>query len=250
MKQNTHYATLLFDADGTLFDYTAAELYALKETQKALGLEAAEAFTAVYKEINHGIWQEFERGEISVIELKTQRFSRLFQSLARRIPNGSPDAPELLKNLNTITAQRASDCYLSFLGRAGHLIPGAFDLLTTLENRFRLVLVTNGLAATQRGRLEASGIGRFFEAIVISEELGVQKPDPAFFAAMEQLLASPLEKERTLIIGDSMSSDMLGGINYGIDTCWYNPMGAGNLSQVPVTHEVSSYAELLTILEQ
>lgn len=224
-----NYEVALFDADGTLFDFHRAEAYALERAFRDLGIDFHAGAVEEYKNINQEVWQLFERGEISSEELRILRFERF-----RAKSDIEADAESLSRS------------YLSWLSRAGFLIDGAVKLIEALSGRVRLAIITNGLKDVQRGRFGRSSIQKHFDAIVISEEVGVQKPDPSIFEfALESI--GHTNKRSVLMIGDSLTSDIQGGVNFGIDTCWYNP---GNLrapkSPVP-RHVVSTLEQLLPI---
>lgn len=226
----TMYKWLLFDADGTLFDFAKAESKALANTFKQFDLPYSAAVGDIYRDINTQIWQALERGEITPNALRTTRFQRLFDALRQQV-----DIPGF------------SDAYLAQLGKCGDLIDGAEALVKTLSAKYRLALITNGLADVQRPRLAASPIKPYFAAVTISDEVGAAKPDGHIFDVAFISMGNPAKHE-VLIIGDSLTSDMQGGISYGIDTCWYNPNGKQHPDQLPVTHEIKELAALVRIL--
>jgi len=220
------YELLLFDADGTLFDYDRAEAWSLERTVSALGIAWHGEILPVYRQINRGYWQALERGEVTAAEIKVDRFRDLLTYLRS---SADPVA--------------AGETYLQHLGSSGFLINGTVELLDYLNGRVQLALITNGITRTQYGRLSASGIGKYFDPVIISGEVGYQKPDPRIFEVLfEQSGFS--DKQKALIIGDSLTSDMQGGLNFGIDTCWYNPLGAPGNPTVPVTYEITSLEEI------
>ncbi|MCB8966244.1 MAG: noncanonical pyrimidine nucleotidase, YjjG family [Ardenticatenaceae bacterium] len=222
------YQWLLFDADNTLFDYDKAEASALTNSFADFRLDFDETHAAQYRVINAQIWHEYEQGHISQQALRTERFRRLFAAVG-------------------LTADSAafSERYLEHLGRGVFLIDGAETLLQQLYGRFHIAIITNGIAAVQRSRMAHSPLHAFVEAFVISEEVGVAKPDPAIFDVAFAQMGQPTKAE-VLIIGDSLSSDMQGGLNYGIDTCWYNPQRQPG--RLPVTYEIHQLADLPHIL--
>jgi len=226
-----NYDWIFFDADGTLFDYNAGEAAALSGTFEACGLPFSPEIGALYREINAGIWREFELGEIAQTELKTGRFNRLFASLGV-----------------TADAEEFSRRYLTLLGRQTALVDDAEDVVAKLAGSVGLLLITNGLTTVQRPRFAASSIGCFFPEVVISEELGIAKPDPAIFDHAFGRIGRPA-KDRVLMVGDNLGSDILGGANYGIDTCWFNPAGLENGHEVEPTYEIKALSEILGILE-
>ncbi len=228
------YDHLYFDADGTLFDFLAAEKWALFQVFTELGLPANDASIATYSRINNGVWLEFEQGLISMQELKTERFRRFF-------------ARYQVKGDSQHTAQR----YTEKLSESYHIYPDTMRVLQAIRERnIPLSLITNGIASVQRGRLKATGTESFFTVVAISEELGVQKPDPSYFAQTGEMVRNAGSIARNpLIIGDSPTSDIRGGIDSGIDTCWINRFGMDPDVQTPATYEITSLDELLPLLD-
>lgn len=225
-----NYQWLLFDADNTLFDYDKAEAAALANSFQQFGLDFDQTTGAQYRTINAQIWHDYELGHITQQDLRAERFRRLFTAV--HLPTD---------------AEAFSRQYLVNLSQAGHLLDGAEALLRRLAASYHIAIITNGIADVQRPRLAASSIHDLVEAFVISEEVGVAKPDPAIFDVAFARMGQPAKSE-VLIIGDSLSSDMQGGLNYGIDTCWYNP--AGKTASLPVTYEIRQLDELLSILTE
>ena len=223
------YTWLLFDADDTLFDFPKSSANALQWTLEQCGLPFEPEFTTLYWRFNQQVWEEFERGEITSQELRVKRF-RLFFDETRL--NGDP--------------QMASPLYLRNMALGVDLLDGAEEVVRALEGRYRLALVTNGLADVQRSRLEGSALRDCFEKVFISEEMDAVKPSRAYFDAVFREIGQP-PKESVLIIGDSLTSDMRGGLDYGIDTCWYNPKG--KTTELPVTYKISHLKELVSLLE-
>lgn len=222
------YTWLLFDADDTLFDFPKAEANALKWTLDEAGIAFFSAYFEIYARCNLSVWKEFERGLVTSAELRTKRFRLFFDEIGVA---GDPQA--------------VSPLYLRNLALGADLLPGAEEIVRALKPRFHLGLVTNGLADVQRPRLARSALADCFEKVFISEEVGVAKPSRDYFDAVFRGIGEPSIKS-VLIIGDSLSSDMQGGINYGIDTCWYNPNQ--KTTGLPVTYQISRLAELKKIL--
>jgi 2-haloacid dehalogenase len=223
------YTWLLFDADDTLFDFPRAEANALQWTLEQSGLPFRPEFTSLYARFNQQVWQQFERGEVTSLELRVKRF-RLFFDAAQL--NGDP--------------QTVSPLYLQNLSLGTDLLDGAEKVVRTLKADYHLALVTNGLKDVQRPRLESSNLRDCFEKVIISEEVGVAKPSRGYFDAVFCEIGQP-PKESVLIIGDSLTSDMKGGLDYGLDTCWYNPKG--KTSELPVTYQIMHLTELLSLLK-
>ncbi|MDQ0193917.1 YjjG family noncanonical pyrimidine nucleotidase [Paenibacillus wynnii] len=224
------YEVILFDADDTLFDYGMAEGHALSSVFSAYGMPTgADDYTASYKEINHKLWADLELGRITSAALRVERFHRLFSAHGL-----------------TLDAQEFSDAYLRFLGEGTFLIQGAVELCGELSG-IRLAIITNGIKEVQTSRIQDSPLCDTFEQIIISEEAGYQKPDTGIFDYAFAKLGIE-DKAKVLIVGDSLTSDIQGGINYGIDTCWFNPLGKVNSLGIESTYEISSLAELLDIV--
>ena len=227
------YEWLLFDADGTLFDYDEAEKSALASAFSTFSLPYSGDVLPIYREINDQMWRAFEAGTITQQDLKIERFQRLLDAV------GADGAP---------TASAFSQCYLENLGKCADLIPDAERILQTLYGSIHLALITNGIKEVQRSRLARSTIGGYFEAVAISGELGVAKPDAGIFDAVFAAMGNP-GKDRVLIIGDSLSSDMQGGRDYGIDTCWFNPHGKLRDPSDHVVYEIQNLVQILDIVK-
>jgi len=224
------YSWLMFDADGTLFDYDRAEVAALEATFSELGLEFDDHALLIYRQINGRMWQEFEQGSMSQERLKSERFRLLCNQLGV-----------------DFDYEHMSRRYQSNLALGTYLIDGADELLEELDGRYRIALITNGLKDVQRPRIAESTVRDRFSTIIISEEVGVAKPDSKIFDIAFQQMNYP-QKNQVLIIGDSLSSDIAGGINYGIDTCWYNPEGLEHPSGMDIRYEIRGLNELLGLL--
>lgn len=201
---------IFLDADETLLDYKKAERTALEQAAGKFGAPFGPEFLERYGEINQSLWRAFERGEITRAALGPRRFQELFEEY------GMEADPE-----------EANRFYMTALGKGSFLLPGALEICRCLSERYRLSIITNGSTAAQKNRLEASGLRALCTGCFISEEMGVQKPRKEFF--QKALSALPgAEKETSLVVGDSLTSDILGGNLAGIRTCWYNPGGAAN----------------------
>ena len=225
------YQWILFDADNTLFDFDQAERSALVAAFPPFGYAYQEEFGQLYHRINAEIWIEFEQGRITATALRTERFQRLFE--AASLP---------------IDAVAFSAVYLVELGRSSQLIPGAESLVNALLRAgLRLALVTNGLKDVQRPRLASSPIAQCFEQVIISEEIGAQKPEAAFFEIAFERMGSPAKKS-TLLVGDGLSADIQGGIAFGLDTCWYNPRRKPLDVRWLPTFQVNTLEEILPLV--
>jgi 2-haloacid dehalogenase len=223
------YTWVLFDADGTLFDYDRAERTALARVFQLNGLEFKPAWVPAYRQINQKLWLDFENGLVTADVLKVRRFETLLLTLGIDHP-----------------AEDFSDPYLRSLAGCSELVEGAIEVLRTLRTRCRFAIVTNGLQLVQRPRVEHSAIRDLISEIVISEEIGHAKPARGFFDVVFARLGYPT-REEVLLVGDSWSSDIQGAVNYGIAACWFNPTGKPRPASPPIQYEISSLGELLPI---
>ncbi len=224
-----NYTWLLFDADGTLFDYDAAESKALAAAFAEAGFPYSAHSVATYRAINDRAWAAFERGELTQPQLHLLRFQQTLAALGLQAD-----------------AKTFADSYLTHLSRAADLIEGALDVVRHLAGKHALYLITNGIPRVQHGRLARSPLGPYFQGMVISGEVGSAKPHAPIFDAAFEGMGSPA-KEEVLIIGDSLSSDIRGGVRYGIDTCWYNPGGRPAPQDLPITYTIQSLDELANL---
>ena len=225
------YKVILFDADETLFDFKKAEREAFKNTMIEFGVSYDESYHFnIYKEINTAIWKELEEGLITQEKLKTERFRRFIEKI------------EMDFNENDFATT-----YMKYLGEGSFLFEGAKELIEDLSDKYILSIVTNGLTAVQERRVKKSVIAKYFKDIVISEEVGISKPNPDIFEHAINNLGK-FSKDEVLMIGDSLNSDIRGGINYNIDTCWYNPNNAENKTNLRPTYEMVDYKELRNLL--
>lgn len=225
------YSWLLFDADNTLFDFDMAERNALQMVLNELGVAVQPEYFGLYNRINKICWQAFEEGKIDRKTLRTIRFEQFFNEIG-----------------HAADVQHVAVSYLQFLSKGAFLYNGVVALLNELiENNYQLALITNGLKEVQRPRLEKSGIQELFSVVVISEEIGASKPDEAFFEYTFGQMGFP-DRASTLVVGDSLSADILGGHNYGTHTCWFNPAQHANHLEINPTYEIRELEELKTIL--
>ncbi|HEY7183363.1 MAG TPA: YjjG family noncanonical pyrimidine nucleotidase [Blastocatellia bacterium] len=224
------YKWLLFDADGTLFDFDRAEASALCKTLEQFGVPFTPERLTTYQRINNQLWRALENGLITTGDLKVRRFESFFEELQLDL---SPHSFSL--------------AYLEQLGTCSELIAGAVEILQALHTRYQLAIVTNGLKAVQRSRLARSPIRDYIAEMVVSEEVGASKPDQAIFDAAFERIGRPLKSE-ALMIGDSLTSDMEGGYRYGVDTCWYNPTNQSQSVDLKITYQIGNLAELANIL--
>jgi YjjG family noncanonical pyrimidine nucleotidase len=219
----------MLDADGTLFDYDRAELDALTATFAGAGYGFEDEWLERYRQINGGLWAQFEQAQVGQDTIKTRRFELL--------------AAELGLELDAFEFGRQ---YLGHLAEGTHLLEGTEETLRALRGRCRTVVLTNGLQAVQRPRLARSAIGSWVDGLVVSEEVGAAKPDGRIFEIALEELGNP-PKSGVLMVGDSLSADIRGGNEFGVDTCWFNPAG-GDWHRWAPTYEIRQLAELLPIV--
>ena len=224
------YKHLLFDADGTLFDYDKSEANALAMAFELSGFSFKKDYLNVYRRINHKLWLDFEQGLIDPAAIRERRFEELFNELHLH-----QDVKEF------------SEAYLENLSYKTNLVDGAEELIKLLWKKYTLSIITNGLAVVQRRRLESSVLFKYIDHIIISEEINYVKPSVEYFKYVFNELGNP-DKKEVLIIGDGLTSDIQGGVNFGIDTCWFNPQRKPNETAMKITYEIYSLNELMHIL--
>lgn len=221
-----NYSCLLFDVDGTLLDFKAAEQEAIAGTLQQFELPADEAAVARFSAINAALWDELEKGKIKKDKLVVRRFAQFLEE------TGSQGDPVRLNNE-----------YMTRLSAAAPMFPGADELLRDLAEFATLAVVSNGNQKVQMQRLEKCGLLPYFDEIFVSEKLGVTKPSPKFFDSALRRLGVK-KKERVLVIGDSLAADIKGGQNAGLATCWVNFEEAENPTGIEPTYTVQSYPQL------
>jgi YjjG family noncanonical pyrimidine nucleotidase len=220
------YRWLLFDADGTLFDYDRAERAALEQALGQIGVSFDPAHLAAYRQINQGLWQAVERGEITPGMVKVRRFELLLGAIQV-----------------TYSPSALSAAYLECLANCSELLEDARAVVEALHGKYRLAILTNGLKEVQRGRLSRSAIRPHISHIIISEEVGAAKPAKEFFDKAFARLGHPSKRE-VLMIGDGWASDVQGAVQYGIDACWYNPGRKSRPAVCEITREIAALREL------
>ncbi|MEF9951939.1 MAG: YjjG family noncanonical pyrimidine nucleotidase [Clostridium sp.] len=225
------YEVLLFDADETLFDFKKSEREAFKKAMIEFGVDYDEGYhLPIYKEINTAIWEEFEEGLITQAKLKIERFNRLSHKL----------------NMD-FDPQEFAASYMKHLSYGSFLYEGAIELVKDLSKKYKLSIITNGLTLVQERRIKGSEIAKYFDDIVISEEIGISKPNAEIFEyALNNLSFS--DKSKVLMIGDSLSSDIKGGANFGVDTLWFNQDSSQNTSGITPTYISKNFEDIRKIL--
>ena len=221
---------ILFDLDYTLFDSEASEQEALSMTLLDNGVSPTVDVITLYQSINKTLWKMLEREAIDLEYLRVNRFEQLLEAL-----DESKD-PQVL-----------ADSYTTNLGRCGKFYPEVKPLLEMLQGVVKLAIVTNGVSETQRLRLEIHDYERYFDAVVVSGEFGIPKPNPAIFNEALDLLGLSKD-DNVIMVGDSLSSDMYGARTSGLISCWLNPENDRDSSNVNVDYKIQSLNELVEIL--
>lgn len=221
---------VFFDLDDTLLDFGMAERVGVSKAFRDIGLVPTDELLQLYSRINAEEWARYERNEISRDTVLVERFDILFRTLGISLPGAC-----------------CEERYRKYLSLGHYFIPGAEEILRYLSPRYALYLASNGVAATQYSRLESAGIRPYFKNIFISETMGAHKPEPAYFNYCFAQIAS-FDPAKALMIGDSLTSDILGGSSAGMQTCWFNPSGKKRCGSVAPDYEIHALEELRTIL--
>lgn len=224
------YTTVLFDADNTLFDFDTAEYDAITGVLCHYGLPSSDSIIAEYSRINLGFWKMLERGEIKKDELKVKRFEAFCERFGFDV-----DAAEMAHS------------YMIELSKQSKLLDGSIEICEKLSGRCRLYIITNGIKSIQESRFSASPITKYFNGVFISEVIGFEKPSREYFEKVERQIPD-FDRSKTLVVGDSLSSDILGGINYGLDTCWFNPKGKAAPDGMEITYVIDNIDKVYDIV--
>lgn len=223
---------LFIDLDDTILDFHMQERAAIEKTLSGAGVEPTAENCALYSRINDAHWKRLEKGEITRQQVLFGRFEELFAQLGI-----SADSK------NTALA------YMENLGQGHYFLPGAQEALVSLCKKYRLFLVSNGTASVQEKRLRSADIGKYFEAVFISQNVGINKPAKGFFEYCFARIPG-FDPGRALIVGDSLSSDIMGGKNAGIATCWVNPLHKLCKPDLQPDYEIESLSQLEPLLEK
>ena len=222
---------LFLDLDDTILDFHKAERIALSKTIRDFGVEPTEEVLNRYHLINKWHWEQLELGKMTRAEVLENRFKVLFNELGVEV-----DAPG---------CARAYEVNLSI----GHyFLPGAEEAVDALSKKYRLFLASNGTASVQKGRMTSANLYRFFETVFVSQEIGHNKPSKEYFDACFARIPG-FDPEKAMIVGDSLSSDIKGGIRAGIKTVWVNP-GHADCGDIKPDHEIEALHQLEALLEE
>lgn len=223
---------LFLDLDDTILDFHKAERLAIAKTFRSFGLEPTDAVLDRYHVINRQHWERLERGEITRQQVLTGRFQVLFAEM------GIP-----------AEAEAVAKSYEHNLGIGHYFLPGAKEALDAILGKYRLFLASNGTASVQHSRLTSAGLYPYFEQVFVSQDLGANKPSKEFFDACAARIPG-YRRENALMVGDSLSSDILGGKNAGMKTCWVNPAGAAPRADIVPDWQIACLSQLPELLER
>ncbi len=227
------FTTLLFDADDTLLDFHKDERQALEKTLAFYGVPVTEENIKIYSDINQGMWKQLERGEITKPELKRTRFKKFFEAI------------DFVCDEDPLTV---NEHYLSLLGEGGNTLKGAVETVKTLRDKgFELYIITNGIAATQAKRLGRSGLLPYINEVFVSEAIGYQKPRKEYFDAVLERIDEK-DKDKILVVGDSLTSDIKGAMNAGLKCVWLNRYGKDLPEEYEVDFEISDVREVIEVV--
>ena len=222
---------LMLDLDDTILDFHKAERIAIAKTIRDFGVEPTEEVLRRYHVINKWHWEQLELGTMTREEVLVGRFAVLFG--------------ELGVTVDPVTVARTYEKNLSI----GHyFLPGAEEAVDALHKKYRLFLTSNGTASVQKGRMTSANLYRFFEKVFVSQEIGHNKPAKAYFDACFAQIPG-FDPAKAMIVGDSLSSDILGGINAGIKTCWVNPGHVEAKNGIVPDYEIEALSQLEALLE-
>ena len=226
------YKYILWDIDGTVLDFLASEAYAIRTLFKKYKIgECSDEMIKMYSDINIRYWQKLERNELTKQEILVGRFREFFKKIGVDV--------SICENFN--------NDYQLTLGDHIEFVDNAKNILLSQKGKYVLAAVTNGTKVAQEKKLKLSGLDDIFDAIFISENIGVEKPNNEYFDyVFEQL--GVIDKKDVLLIGDSLTSDMKGGFGAGIDTCWYNPDHNPNNLNIPITYEIDNLIKVSEIV--
>ena len=222
---------LFLDLDDTILDFHKAERIAIAKTIRDFGVEPTEEILNLYHGINKAHWEMLERGELNRDQVKVNRFGALFRELGA-----------------TVDAVQCAKTYETNLSIGHYFLPGAEEAVEQLSKKYRLFLASNGTAVVQAGRMTSANLYRFFEKVFVSEEIGYNKPSLDYFNACFAQIPG-FDPSKAMIVGDSLTSDILGGKNAGISTCWVNP-NHKTADKIQPDYEIEALCQLEALLEE
>ncbi len=222
---------LFLDLDDTILDFHKAERIAISKTIREFGVEPTEEILNLYHEINKWHWEQLELGKLTRAEVLVNRFGVLFGKLGK-----------------TVDAAACAKVYEKNLSIGHYFLPGAEEAVKSLHKKYRLFLASNGTASVQKGRMTSANLYRFFEKAFVSQEIGHNKPSKAYFDACLAQIPG-FDPAKAMIVGDSLTSDIRGGINAGIKTVWVNP-GHKPCGDIKPDYEIEALSRLEGLLEE
>jgi 2-haloacid dehalogenase len=225
------YEFLFLDLDDTILDFHKAERIAIAKTITEFGVEPTEEVLELYHHINKAHWEMLERGELTRDQVLVRRFGALFRRLGA-----------------CVDAEKCARAYEKNLSIGHYFLPGAEEAVEYLSRRYRLFLASNGTATVQKGRMTSANLYRFFEKVFVSQEIGYNKPSKDYFDRCFAQIEG-FDPKKAIIVGDSLTSDILGGNNAGIATCWVNPGHAPRKEGIRVDYEIRRFADFPALLE-
>jgi len=225
------YKILLFDLDDTLLDFGANEADSLNKLFRQNGFDFTEELFQAYNSINKALWAEYENGNISLDQVLYSRFTETMLKLGKVVDGAEWDS-----------------MYRELLGNGCQLMEGALEVCRSLSESHRLFIITNGITETQLKRIRQSGLSEYFEEVFDSQSIGFQKPSKEFFDYVIKHIKD-FRLEDALVIGDSLNTDIKGGLLSGIDTCWINKMPQKSSAKIQSTYTAGSLTELFDILK-
>ncbi len=224
------FDVLIFDLDNTLIDFSQSETVALPTALKLYDIKVSDEDIREYQKISRQCWVDMEKGIYTKDECVVLRFERFLKYL----------------EIDHIDPKELNEKYLDSLSIHVPLMDSTNEVLTKLKENYLLVMMTNGIKRVQEAKIKKSGLNKYFDYVIISDDAGYNKPDIKIYEYMEKLIGKH-NKDKMLMIGDSVGSDIEGGINYGIKTCFFNPKG--NECELKIDYEVKSMKEILGIVE-
>ena len=227
------YPIVFLDADNTLFDFSASQYESLREAMTRFSLPFSDEIAEIYDGINTDVWKRYEQGTLTHEGLFHLRFERLLTLL-----HADPDMADAL-----------NAAYEKLLETSSILLPGAEEFCRELAKECTLCILTNGAEAVQKSRLSLSPIRPYITRLFISQALGAQKPAKEFFEAVFAALGLQGDRRReAVMVGDSLPSDILGGLNAGLDTIWFNPRGLPPTGGIQPLYTARDYDEIKRLI--
>ena len=231
-EEKSMITTILWDVDATLLDFLAAEKAAIKKLFQEFALgECTDEMIRRYSKINRSYWERLECGELTKPEVLVGRFREFFET----------------EGIRSDVAEAFNDRYQLCLGDTIVFRDNSYEIVKSLRGKVKQYVVSNGTVVAQEKKLRLSGLGELMDGIFLSEALGVEKPNVEFFERMFETI-DPVEKDQVLIVGDSLTSDIRGGNNAGIQTCWYNPDHKERYADVKIDYEIADLHEVYELL--